>query len=76
MEGKDYEFEEEKHLERGVDVNYTSERRAKLSGPSGIAGLLRQPRLLKLTLITTLGAVSRSHPLDTDYCHLEAYDMI
>lgn len=39
-----------------LDVTF-AERRMELSGPSGIAGLVKQPRLLKLTLITTLGAV-------------------
>jgi hypothetical protein len=39
-------------------TTYTANRMADLSGPSGIAGLVKQPRLLKLTLITTLGAVS------------------
>ncbi|KAJ7584029.1 hexose transport-related protein [Mycena floridula] len=34
-----------------------AERRAQLAGPSGIQGLFKNPRLLRLALITTLGAL-------------------
>lgn len=56
--GSDVESREYVEKFEGGVRTYTAERRARLSGPSGIEGLLKQPRLLKLALITTLGAVS------------------
>ncbi|ORY80774.1 hexose transport-related protein [Leucosporidium creatinivorum] len=40
-----------------VTLDELAQRRASLSGPSGITGVLRQPRLIALAAVTTLGAV-------------------
>jgi hypothetical protein len=40
-----------------VTLDELAQRRASLSGPSGITGVLRQPRLIAIAACTTLGAV-------------------
>ncbi|ORY53992.1 hexose transport-related protein [Leucosporidium creatinivorum] len=40
-----------------VTLDELAQRRASLSGPSGLAGVIRQPRLLALAAVTTLGAL-------------------